>query len=382
MAQRHIVALWNPMYGPNVMEMHLDLLLEKVRRYRDGRLDEDSVYVWWGKVRSPSRRGPLPHFDDLLAIDTEDERDDPGPETHLYLTDFQSLYIAHAAEITADDPRADPDQRAHVPQYYVKEDLQCDLWFALWDVRRLIQDDTVLVARELRRLHNVRHYGLPVSIYGGMVELPLIVEESVPRRYFDPGERDRITDGKFWVEWDLERSGLGAMERELRENLFGDRAWEGLAPAARTFVATAEKIFREHRNDPAFDFAPVAVELSKALEVQVSVLLREALSGVPPKDRCVNVDGRAVDLTDGAAALSLGALSRAIEACRVALVTRFQDGGWFTGQLPAILDSMAELRNRAAHREKVGRDEAGRWRRQLLGVGCHGALVRLGELSA
>ena len=33
------------------------------------------------------------------------------------------------------------------------------------------------------------------------------------------------------------------MERELRENLLGDDAWIALDPAARTFIATAEKIF-------------------------------------------------------------------------------------------------------------------------------------------
>lgn len=80
----------------------------------------------------------------------------------------------------------------------------CDMWFALWDIRRLIEDDTVLVSDELRKLRNVRHFDRPVSIYGGMVELPLIVEESEPRRYFDPEERDRIAGGKLWVEWDLE----------------------------------------------------------------------------------------------------------------------------------------------------------------------------------
>ncbi|HKI96723.1 MAG TPA: hypothetical protein VJ992_15645, partial [Gemmatimonadales bacterium] len=267
MARRHLVSLWNPMYGPNVMEMHLELLLEKVRRHRAGHFDEDDVYVWWGKVRSPSRTGPLSHFAEIMAIDTEAERDDPGPETHLYLTDFQSLYIAHVGQITADDIRQEERERAYVPAYYKERDLHCDMWFLLWDIRRLVRNDTVLVADELRKLQNVQHYNRPVSIYGGMVNLPLIVEESDPRRYFDGEERDRVTNGKFWVEWDLERSGLGATERELRENLFGDKAWKALEPEARSFIATAEKVFREQRTDPAFDFTGVVVEFAKAIEV-------------------------------------------------------------------------------------------------------------------
>jgi hypothetical protein len=67
----------------------------------------------------------------------------------------------------------------------------------------------------------------------------------------------KVTDGSLWAEFDAQSVGLGVMERELRENLFGDEVWMALEPAARTFIATAEKIFRDHRSDPAFAFGPV-----------------------------------------------------------------------------------------------------------------------------
>ena len=70
MGKQHLVSLWNPMYGPNVMKLHLDLLLEKVRRHRAGQFDAESVFVWRDKVWSSSRRGPLPHCVDLHRIDT------------------------------------------------------------------------------------------------------------------------------------------------------------------------------------------------------------------------------------------------------------------------------------------------------------------------
>ena len=58
------------------------------------------------------------------------------------------------------------------------------------------------------------------------------------------------------------------MERDLRENLFGEQAWRALEATARRFIATGEKLFREHRADPAFDFGPVVRSFAKALEVQ------------------------------------------------------------------------------------------------------------------
>jgi hypothetical protein len=59
------------------------------------------------------------------------------------------------------------------------------------------------------------------------------------------------------------------------------------------------------------------------------------------------------------------------------LQQRASDSVWLTGSLPAILTELAKLRNPAAHGEKMNRDEAARWRRQLVGVGCQGELVRL-----
>ena len=75
--------------------------------------------------------------------------------------------------------QADP---AHVPAYYRHQSLRCDCWFKLLDIRRLAQDDTLAVIAELKRLRNVHYNDRPVSLYGGMVDLPLVVtrEDGVP----------------------------------------------------------------------------------------------------------------------------------------------------------------------------------------------------------
>ena len=40
-----------------------------------------------------------------------------------------------------------------------------------------------------------------------------------------------------------------------------------LDPAARTFIASAERIFRDQRPDPGFDFGMIVGNLAKAVEV-------------------------------------------------------------------------------------------------------------------
>jgi hypothetical protein len=374
MTDRHLLGVWNPSYAADAMDAHLRLLLANIAALRDGRLPEEEVYVLWGKVRSPQRRARLPHLDEILAMDATLEGD---RELHLYLTDYRSLYVGHVYEITTDDVRA--DEGSHVPAYYGERDLQCDCWFRIGDIRRLVLDDTVAVIDELKKLRNTHYDDRPVSLYGGMVDLPLVVSRDDGERFFDPELRERLLEGKYWAEADAARTGLGAIERDLRENLFGAEAWNALDLTTRTFVATAEQIFRTHRADAGFDFAAVVVDLAKALEVQANLVVRRGLAGVPADRRRANVEGATRDLVVGPP-LSLGQLGRVLAEERPlaeALAARLRDGDWLVRQAAYVLRDIARHRNPAAHSEPVSRADAERLRNQLLGVGCYGDLVRL-----
>lgn len=375
--RHHFVDVWNPSYASNAMEAHLAILLGATARFDQGQLESDEdIFVWWGKVRSPNRRQALGKLDRILAIGAELEGDE-NREGHLYLTDYRALYVGHVVGITREDVRQ--ADAARVPDYYAKNHLDCDFWYKLMDVRRLVADDTLAVIAELRRLRNVDYNDLPVSLYGGMVDLPLIVTRPDGARFFEPAARDDITDGALWAEFDAQAGGVGGMERELRENLFGDAVWMALEPAARTFIATAEKIFRDHRSDPAFDFGPVVGNFAKALEVSCNAVLARVLPEVPERTRGVNVDGRTVDLL-GRMPLSLGQFARAIggeQALIAALAPKLLHGGWFTGELPVIADGVARVRNPGVHQHRIGRDPATGLRNQLVGVGCQGVFAEL-----
>lgn len=378
---RHLVTVWDPSRDVDAMQAHLRILLDQRRAEREHRASDDDVFVWWGKIRSPNRQQPMPHLAEILALDELLKgAEGPDAEVHLYLTDYRSLYVGHVGEITADDVREDEDAATYVPRMY--DGVSCDCWFRLMDVRRLVHDDTLGVIAELRKLRNTHYHDRAVSIYGGMVDLPLIVRRDDGARWFDPEVRRRYVEGRSWAEFDAEQAGLGAVERDLRENMIGEEAWQRLDPAARTFVATAEKVFRDHRGDAAFDFSPVLVNFAKAVEVQANDLLRRGLQGAPSALRHVNVEGETVDVTVGGP-FSLGQLARIITDSRelgLELRKRLVAGEWFVASLPPILEALAEVRNPAAHRDVVRREEAMRWRNQLVGVACVGTLVELGRV--
>lgn len=372
---KHLLTVWNPSYEADALQQHLELLLQRMADFREGRRDEEDAYVWWGKVRSSNRQQPLPHLTDVLQLDPPAEPNPEAPELHLYLTDYRSLYVALVSEITQDDVLAD-DADA-VPAYYRERQLHCDCWFRLWDIRRLVHDDTPSVVRELAKLRNTRYNDRPVSIYGGMVDLPLIVSREDESRWFDRDTRLRLIGEKFWAEYDAERSGAAAMQRELRENRFGTAAWEALDPAARGFIASAEEVFRRHRDDPTFNLHGVVTDYANAVEVQVNQLLRQGLWMAPEPLRIANVDGTRLDLSRQGP-LSLGQLARVIgedEARNKHLKQKL--GEWFAASLPAILNELTDLRNPAAHGGALVRAEVVALRNRLLGVGSKGQLLEL-----
>ncbi len=235
MSPRHLVTVWNPAYAADAMEAHQRILRAAAEACREKKCDEDDVYVWWAKLRSSNRLQPLPHLDEILAIGAEQCGDEPDAETHLYLTDYRTLYVAHVAEITADDPRKDPAERARIPAYYLADGIFADFWFRLWDIRRLVQDDTESVIHDLQQLRNVRYEDKPVSIYGGMVELPLIVTEPEPVQYFDEATRAQVTGGRTgWSSRRGRRAAAGSRATSGRTSSATRRGTGSTPPRARS----------------------------------------------------------------------------------------------------------------------------------------------------
>lgn len=373
MSSRHLLTVWNPSYAADAMDAHLDVLL----RWQRAKPHSDESYVWWARLRSANRQGPLPHRDDVLALDAQIDE----AETHLYLTDFRSLYVGQVEEITADDVLAE-NESDHAPTYY--RGRPADFWFKLSDIRRLVLHDTPAVIAECQKLANTRYSDRPVSLYGGIHELPLIVTRDDGIEWFQ--NRDALLGGRLWAERDAELvSATEQMATELRDNLVGPELWAMLDVTTREFLATAEALFRTHKADLAFDFAPVAVEYAKAVEAEANALLfgaaRKVFRSRQPKDRTVNTDKGPLDLGGRVPHQSLGALATLLKrepafqnAVRQALG---QDGNWAAGVLAAELDNLTGLRNAAAHSAAAGRSEVARHRAAILGIGCDGLIAKL-----
>jgi len=377
---RHLLSVWNPSYADDAMDRHLEVLLRWAVARNEGRADHDEVYVWWAKLRSANRQAPLPHATEVLELRAQIEA---GVETHLYLTDYSSLYVAHLVEVTDEDVRRDwPGERDHMPAYY--EEHETDFWFQLWDIRRIVAKEPPATIEELKRLRNVRYNDRPVSLYGGIVDLPLIVTREDGANWF--ADIGALTEGRRWAERDAELRGeTERLSSELRDNLLGHEIWDALEPSSRTFLTTAEAVFRARRGDPGFDFSGSAVEVAKAVETELNGLVfpavRRVLAKAPPDEREVYAGASLIDLGSRVPHQSLGTIRHLLarnDAFRKALRTALpHDWRWLEGELPAYLEPILDLRNPAAHEDTVSREQMSRLRQSTLGIGCEGLLVQI-----
>ena len=384
MPPHHLLTLWNPSYAADPLDEHLRILLDWADRYSNGSADYQDIYVWWAKLRSANREAPkLPHHDDIMAIQEQIER---GVETHLYLTDYRSLYVAHLEDIL-DDNLLDDDEADHMPEYYRQQ--RADLWFRIVDLRRIVANDTVEVIEELKKLSNTRYHDRPVSLYGGMVELPLIVTRSDERQWFP--EATSLTDGKLWVQHDADLGGQTALTAvELRDNLFGSTIWSAIDPTTRTLLASADAVYRQRRDDPGFDFSVPAIGWAKAVEAELNALLfpliRAALSGASYADRTANVDGKPLDLGAVVAHQPLGTIVNLLkhdDAMRRGVHTAFtnvNDAKWLLSELPAHLRPIVDVRNPAAHSARLERGDVVELRSSILGIGSEGLITQIARV--
>lgn len=378
-ANHHLLSVWNPSYSADVLDAHLSILLRWVRECADGQAERDDVYVWWAKIRSKNRDGQLPHHREVLALDKQASA---GTETHLYLTDYSSLYVAEVGEITDEDVRVTAGELDHMPLYY--KDHAIDFWFRLFDMRRLITEEPIEVIAELKKLRNTSYHDRPVSLYGGMISLPLIVFRDEPARWFS--DNDTLIEGRLWAERAAEYRGDAArISRELRDNLIGREIWPRLEPGTRSFLASAEAVFRAHRDDPTFDLSGVAISYAKALETELNALLFPAIRRVvaekPPHEREVRVTGQLLNLGGMVPHQTLGTIKNLLEHESIVRGTLGkalrQDRSWLLDMLIRELEPILELRNSGAHSKTTFASELEAARRTIMGIGREGLLDRI-----
>ncbi len=173
---------------------------------------------------------------------------------------------------------------------------------------------------------------------------------------------------------------LMAVSQVLELHLLGS-TWHSLDKDVQNLLATAEVFWSEHQQALGMDFAPVVVELSRAMEILLSRLLIGSFNRWANAHNLTIVNpnltlGQTRVLIELAKATAGGQKSKKAEITALAdFISRHNLAEYMYGSLLGEIDIVNKQRRRAAHKEFVTSAEAGKLREQLLGVGTSNPIL-------
>ena len=117
---------------------------------------------------------------------------------------------------------------------------------------------------------------------------------------------------EVWQEWAASaESGIDRRGKELVVERIGDTVWESLAPKVQHFLSTALRHLEQQGHAPQLDYAPISIEVVKALEVELANVLEGFRTSIAGEKLEASIDdgGLAGFLYEDKKAPTLGSIS-------------------------------------------------------------------------
>ncbi|BCZ19154.1 ATP-binding protein [Helicobacter sp. NHP19-012] len=245
---QNLLILYNPFYQENVIELHLAILKEKGK-------------VAFGKIRPKSKDQEHKHPETLERIYQSTNSKD---FLQLFLTDFASLFVAKVEAVREDL------EGVSAPEYYFNKDRKfnsVEAWFIITDMRELERNDfTAVRDRYLPNFTTPDHNNHTFRIYGNDYDYPLAIEMKKEINYFE--------DPKKHYPNVFKSAEFLELKERLIELNFGATAYK-LHHASLDNVIYAEMEYQKNKQDPLYDFGPIALRYSKILEQEAYALFKD-----------------------------------------------------------------------------------------------------------
>lgn len=176
----HFYLAFNPLFNQEsawktqAHQFHHDL---KVKKGAD--LD---AHMYWGKLQISafSEALKIESFEQVVTKNTE-----AGTESHLYITDYQHMWVGKVASVSKDIP--DPENAL---DFY--KDKNVEVWFKLTDFD-LVCNNALDTLSFLNQIHvDNEHYTYKIkemSPFTSGIRFPMIVQEKSEERFFNSGIR-------------------------------------------------------------------------------------------------------------------------------------------------------------------------------------------------
>ncbi len=348
----NILILYNPYYNKTVIEDHLAILKER-------------GITAFGKIRSKLRDQEHPNEEKLDNIFEETTKESP---LQLFLTDYNSMYVAQVISVTRDI------KFLQTPAYY--KELDVEYWFVFDDLRLLAHKDFETIRDTILANFKALNYNNHTyAIYGNPYVYPMRVTMKEEIDYFDKN------DENFKYYTNIFKSDL---ELETKENLvhftFGTKTFNSFTSNTQDNIISAEIEYIQNKHNPLYDYSSLVVKYSKAVELELYRFMKIIFQYLCENDSKLlkfpyTIQGREFTLSDMQQyKANYGTYKFLLRKYEIkdAINNFIADKSlrYFTlSTIPQFINIMRGIRNESVHGSTASLQECSDIRNSMLGIG-------------
>ncbi len=351
---KNIIILYNPYYQDDVIEQHLEIL-------------KDKGSVAFGKIKSKIRDYEHPNEEVLDSIYDEVSRDNP---MQLFLTDYNSIYVAHVIAVKTDKTRF-----IKAPSYY--DTMEVEKWYVIDDLRLIVEDDFKNIRDNiLPNFRAINYNNHTYAIYGNKYVYPMQISMKENINYFEKDNED------FKYYNDIFKSELESnIKKAITVYVFTEDMFYKFASNTQDNIISAELEYIQNKHNPLYDFSAVVIKYSKAVELELHRFFKILFAYLSSKKPSLNnieysIQGRNYLLEDMQECkanygtykylLNKNDIRKSIDSQIKSSEIRY----FISKTIPKIITIMQNIRNESVHGGTTSLQECNDIRNNLLGINC------------
>jgi hypothetical protein len=219
--------------------------------------------AWWGKIISKERAAgtDLGVFQQVI-----EQNQGQGLSTHLFITDFQNLWVGKVKTVTGELPKD-----ANTLSFY--QDKKVEVWFELSDFF-LLEHNSQETAKKLSEFYIDNEFSeLTVnglSPFTTAIKYPCIIQDLAEEQFFDELDESECSHLIFKDNPAIMKSSSDLILKSIHLYLFPEEMYAKLPHAAKLEIEAAEMDMLESRHH---NLRQITFSYIKALEVVLNDLI-------------------------------------------------------------------------------------------------------------
>ena len=175
----HFYVAFNPLFNED--QTWKTQAHEFHQRLKEKKSQDPDAYMYWGKIQISQYSEPLKLSSFQQVVNENDELE---METHLYITDYQHLWVGKVSKVSQEI-----DDKENALKFY--ENKKVEIWFKITDFD-LISNSAQDTLNYLAKIHvDNEFYAYKIkemTPFTSSIRFPMIVQDSTKERYFSPSQ--------------------------------------------------------------------------------------------------------------------------------------------------------------------------------------------------